>query len=59
TSYGMSRPRQDFPLLADLALRGELLLEELISMRLPLSEINRGFDELRKGAVARAVVVFV
>jgi S-(hydroxymethyl)glutathione dehydrogenase/alcohol dehydrogenase len=58
TSYGMARPRQDFPLLADLAQRGELLLEPLISMRLPLGDINRGFDALRAGEVARAVVVF-
>jgi S-(hydroxymethyl)glutathione dehydrogenase/alcohol dehydrogenase len=58
TSYGMSRPRQDFPRLADLAVRGELLLEEMITLRLPLSDINRGFAELQRGNVARAVVVF-
>jgi S-(hydroxymethyl)glutathione dehydrogenase/alcohol dehydrogenase len=58
TSYGMSRPRQDFPKLADLAMRGELHLDEMISMRLPLAEINRGFAELQSGNVARAVVVF-
>ena len=58
TSYGMSRPRQDFPKLADLAMRGELRLDEMITMRLPLAEINRGFGELQAGNVARAVVIF-
>ncbi len=58
TSYGMSRPRQDFPVLADLYLRGELLLDEMVSTRLPLADINRGFEELERGNVARAVVVF-
>jgi S-(hydroxymethyl)glutathione dehydrogenase/alcohol dehydrogenase len=58
TSYGMSRPRQDFPRLADLSMRGELLLDEMITMRLPLADINRGFAELQQGNVARAVVVF-
>jgi len=58
TSYGMSRPRQDFPLLADLYLRGELRLDEMVSTRLPLDDINRGFEELERGNVARAVVVF-
>jgi S-(hydroxymethyl)glutathione dehydrogenase/alcohol dehydrogenase len=58
TSYGMSRPRQDFPMLADLYLRGELLLDEMVSTRLPLADINRGFEELERGNVARAVVVF-
>jgi S-(hydroxymethyl)glutathione dehydrogenase/alcohol dehydrogenase len=58
TSYGMSRPRQDFPLLAELHLRGDLLLDEMVSLRLPLTDINRGFAELERGNVARAVVVF-
>jgi S-(hydroxymethyl)glutathione dehydrogenase/alcohol dehydrogenase len=58
TSYGMSRPRVDFPRLADLYMRGVLRLDEMISMRLPLAEVNRGFDELERGQVARAVVVF-
>jgi S-(hydroxymethyl)glutathione dehydrogenase/alcohol dehydrogenase len=58
SSYGMSRPRQDFPLLAELYLRGALLLDEMVSTRLPLEDINRGFDELAVGNVARAVVVF-
>ncbi len=58
TSYGMSRPRVDFPRLAELSLAGELHLDELISMKLPLAEINRGFEELASGNVARAMVVF-
>ena len=58
TSYGMSRPRQDFPMLADLSMRGELHLDEMITMRLPLADINRGFAELQGGNVARALVVF-
>jgi len=58
TSYGMARPRQDFPRLAELAMNGALRLEPLISMRLSLADINAGFDALRGGEVARAVVVF-
>jgi S-(hydroxymethyl)glutathione dehydrogenase/alcohol dehydrogenase len=58
TSYGMSRPRIDFPRLADLYLRGRLFLDEMISMRLPLDDINEGFEELQRGNVARALIVF-
>ena len=58
TSYGMSRPRVDFPRLAHLYMEGRLLLDEMISMRLSLEEINTGFDELEKGNVARSLVVF-
>ena len=58
TSYGMSRPRVDFPRLANLYMEGRLLLDEMITMRLPLEEINDGFDALEKGNVARSLVVF-
>jgi S-(hydroxymethyl)glutathione dehydrogenase/alcohol dehydrogenase len=58
TSYGMSRPRIDVPKLADLYMRGELHLDEMISLRLPLEAINTGFEELERGNVARALVVF-
>jgi S-(hydroxymethyl)glutathione dehydrogenase/alcohol dehydrogenase len=58
TSYGMARPRLDFPKLANLYLRGQLHLDEMVSLRLPLADINQGFEELERGNVARAVVVF-
>jgi S-(hydroxymethyl)glutathione dehydrogenase / alcohol dehydrogenase len=58
TSYGMSRPRLDFPHLANLYMDGRLLLDEMMTMRLPLAEINTGFAALEQGNVARALVVF-
>ncbi|HVL57141.1 MAG TPA: Zn-dependent alcohol dehydrogenase [Burkholderiaceae bacterium] len=56
SSYGAARPRRDFPWLANLYLKGDLLLDELITMRLPLERINEGFDGMRRGEVVRAVV---
>ncbi|MQG39095.1 MAG: Zn-dependent alcohol dehydrogenase [SAR202 cluster bacterium] len=58
TSYGMSRPRIDFPKLANLYMNERLMLDEMISMRLKLEEINKGFEHLEQGKVARAIVVF-
>ncbi len=58
TSYGMSRPRVDFPRLANLYMDGRLLLDDMISQKLPLEKINDGFDDLEKGNVARSLVVF-
>jgi S-(hydroxymethyl)glutathione dehydrogenase/alcohol dehydrogenase len=58
TSYGMSRPRVDFPHLANLYMAGKLLLDEMMTMRLPLHAINDGFAALEQGNVARALVVF-
>ena len=32
--------------------------DELVSRRIKLDEINDGFEELKRGAVARSVIVF-
>jgi S-(hydroxymethyl)glutathione dehydrogenase / alcohol dehydrogenase len=50
--------RVAMPRFVDLYLRGQLLLDEIISARRPLAEINRCFDEMREGSAARSVIVF-
>jgi Zn-dependent alcohol dehydrogenase len=41
------------------ALSGRLQLEELISARIPIEQVNQGFEALRRGRAAiRSVVVF-
>jgi S-(hydroxymethyl)glutathione dehydrogenase/alcohol dehydrogenase len=57
-SYGNARPRRDFPLLARAYLDGSLMLDELISRRITLDEINQGFDALKRGETIRSVVMF-
>jgi S-(hydroxymethyl)glutathione dehydrogenase / alcohol dehydrogenase len=58
SSYGGARPARDFPLLAQAYLDGRLKLDELISGRITLEEINRGFDDLRAGKAIRTVIQF-
>jgi S-(hydroxymethyl)glutathione dehydrogenase / alcohol dehydrogenase len=58
SSYGDARPRRDFPLLARAYLDGTLMLDELITARIALDEINAGFAALRRGEAIRSVVVF-
>src|SRR5450631_2032217 len=57
-SYGNARPRRDFPLLARAYLDGSLLLDELISRRITLDEINDGFAALKQGKTIRSVIAF-
>jgi S-(hydroxymethyl)glutathione dehydrogenase / alcohol dehydrogenase len=57
-SYGNTRPRRDFPLLARAYLEGVLMLDDLISRRIRLEEINDGFAALRRGEAIRSVVMF-
>jgi len=54
--YGSSYPERDFPLTLDLYRRGRLPLDKLISHRLPLDEIGRGFELLRGGEASRVVL---
>jgi S-(hydroxymethyl)glutathione dehydrogenase / alcohol dehydrogenase len=58
SSYGNARPRRDFPLLARAYLDGSLMLDELISRRIKLEEINEGFGALKRGETIRSVVTF-
>jgi S-(hydroxymethyl)glutathione dehydrogenase/alcohol dehydrogenase len=57
SSYGGARPARDFPMLAQAYLDGTLKLDELITRRICLSEINAGFDALAKGEAIRSVVL--
>lgn len=58
SSYGNARPRRDFPLLARAYLDGDLMLDELISRRIALEEINEGFAALKRGETIRSVIMF-
>ena len=58
SSYGGARPRVDFPRIAQAYLDGQLRLDELITHRLGLADINAGFEGMERGEVTRAVVVF-
>jgi len=54
--YGSSRPERDFVQILDLYRRGVLPLDKLISHRLPLDELDRGFELLRSGEALRVVL---
>jgi len=55
---GDNRFRVDMPRYVDFYLNGQLKLDEMISARLKLDQVNHAFDEMRKGTAARSVIVF-
>lgn len=57
SSYGGARPLRDFPMLAQATLDGRLKLDQLITARIALEQVNEGFEALRRGAAIRSVVV--
>lgn len=56
--YGTVHAPRDFPMLIDLYAAGRLKLDELISRRWRLDQVNEAFEEMLGGGVARGVVVF-
>ena len=58
SNYGSTVPGRDFPLIAGLYLAGKLPVDELISHRIPLEEVNEAFDAMRRGERARSVIIF-
>ncbi len=55
---GSASPERDVPALVERYLEGELQLDELVSRRIALAELDDGFARLREGTEARQVVVF-
>ncbi len=55
---GSMRFRTDLPYLLGLYQQGRLKLDELVSSRITLAEINEGYAAISNGSIARSVVVF-
>jgi len=58
SNMGSNRFRVDMPRYVDLYLDGRLKLDELVSARITLDQVNQGFDAMKTGSVARSVIVF-
>jgi S-(hydroxymethyl)glutathione dehydrogenase/alcohol dehydrogenase len=57
TNMGSNRFRIDMPNYLRFWLQGRLNLDDLVSRRLRLDQIDEGFGALRGGEVARSVIV--
>ena len=58
SSMGSNRFRVDMPRYVEFYLQGRLHLDELISQRIKLEQINEAFGILETGDIARSVIVF-
>jgi S-(hydroxymethyl)glutathione dehydrogenase/alcohol dehydrogenase len=56
--YGSANVQRDMPRLIDLYRRGKLKLDELVSKRIKLEDVNAAFADMEQGSVARSVIVF-
>lgn len=58
SQMGSNRFRVDMPRYVDFYLAGRLHLDELVSARIRLDQVNDAFEAMKKGEVARSVIMF-
>ncbi|MES2888370.1 MAG: S-(hydroxymethyl)glutathione dehydrogenase/class III alcohol dehydrogenase [Pseudomonadota bacterium] len=58
SAFGGARGRTDVPKIVDWYMEGKIDIDSLITHTLPLADINRGFELMRRGESIRSVVVF-
>jgi S-(hydroxymethyl)glutathione dehydrogenase/alcohol dehydrogenase len=58
TAFGGARGRTDVPRIVDWYMDKRIAIDELITHRLSLDEINRGFELMKLGQSIRSVVVY-
>ena len=57
-SMGSNRFKVDMPKYVEFYKQGRLLLDEMVTRRLELSDINEAFRSMKAGEVARSVIMF-
>jgi S-(hydroxymethyl)glutathione dehydrogenase/alcohol dehydrogenase len=55
--YGSVHAPRDFPLLLDLYKAGRLNLDDLITRRYRLEQINEAYRDMAEGLLARGVII--
>ena len=58
TAFGGARGRTDVPKIVDWYMNGLIEIDPMITHRLTLDEINKGFDLMHAGESIRSVVVY-
>ncbi len=58
TAFGGAKGRRDVPKIVDWYMDGKINIDDLITHKLKLDEINKGFDLMHSGESIRSVVEF-
>ncbi len=58
TAFGGARGRTDVPKIVDWYMEGKIQIDPMITHKLSLDEINKGFDLMHAGESIRSVVVY-
>jgi S-(hydroxymethyl)glutathione dehydrogenase / alcohol dehydrogenase len=55
-NFGSTNPKRDIPMYAGLYLQGRMNLDDLVSKKIPLRDVNDGYATSKDGALTRVVV---
>ena len=58
TAFGGARGRRDVPKIVGGSMDGKINIDDLITHKLALADINRGFELMHSGESIRSVVEF-
>ena len=58
TAFGGAKGRRDVPKIVDWYMEGRINIDDLITHKLPLSQINEAFDLMHQGKSIRSVIVY-
>ena len=58
SQMGSNRFPVDMPRFVDMYMAGKLKLDDLVSRRIKLEQVNEAFAEMKTGKLARSVIVF-
>ena len=58
TAFGGAKGRRDVPKIVDWYMDGKINIDDLITHKLALADINKGFDLMHAGESIRSVVVY-
>ena len=58
SAFGGARGRTDVPKIVEWYMNGKINIDDLITHKMPLADINKGFDLMHRGESIRSVVVY-
>jgi S-(hydroxymethyl)glutathione dehydrogenase/alcohol dehydrogenase len=58
SAFGGARGRTDVPKIVDMYMEGRIKIDDLITHKMPLEEINNAFDLMHRGESIRSVVLY-
>ena len=58
SAFGGARGRTDVPKIVDGYMEGKINIDDLITHTMPLGDINKGFDLMKRGESIQSVVIY-